>query len=75
HVRMVTPMFTENKRKDAKRVNIFRKSLMLKGGQPYLTWFHQPRKPAPDPDWFDQCPAWKAPEVPLGDGRILVLES
>jgi len=29
----------------------------------------------PDPDGFDQSPAGKAPEVPLDDGRILVLES
>jgi len=25
-------------------------------------------------DWFDQSPAWKPLEVPLADGRILVLE-
>ena len=28
----------------------------------------------PDPDWFDQTPKWKAPEIHLEDGRILVLE-
>jgi hypothetical protein len=28
----------------------------------------------PDPDWFDQTQAWKAPEIYLDDGRILVLE-
>ncbi|MEI6178695.1 MAG: hypothetical protein WCS43_17520 [Verrucomicrobiota bacterium] len=25
-------------------------------------------------DWFDQQVAWKPPEIPLDDGRILVLE-
>ena len=33
--------------------------------------------PDDDPDdtaWFDQSPAWKAPEVRLDDDRILVLE-
>jgi len=25
-------------------------------------------------NWFDQRPTWKAPEVPLDDGCILVLE-
>ena len=28
----------------------------------------------PGTNWFDQRPTWKAPEFPLGDGRILVLE-
>jgi len=43
--------------------------------EPDLTWFNQPRKPSePDPDRFDQTSRWKAPEVPLDDGRILVLE-
>ena len=43
--------------------------------EPDLTWFNQPRKPLEhDPDWSDQSPQWKAPEVPLDDGRILVLE-
>jgi hypothetical protein len=33
------------------------------------------RKPSePNPDWFDQSPAWKAPKVPLDDGHILVLK-
>jgi len=27
-----------------------------------------------DPDWFDQTSTWKGPEVPLCDGRILVLK-
>jgi hypothetical protein len=43
--------------------------------EPDLSWFNQPRKPSePDPDRFDQTSTWKAPEVPLDDGRILVLE-
>jgi hypothetical protein len=38
--------------------------------------FNRPRNPSePDPDWFDQSQAWKAPEIHLDDGRILVLES
>jgi hypothetical protein len=42
---------------------------------PGLTLFNQPRKQLqPDPDWFDQSPAWPAPEVRLDDERILVLE-
>ncbi len=41
---------------------------------PDLDWFNRPRKPPePDPD-FDQRLAWRPPEIPLGDGRILVLE-
>ena len=44
-------------------------------GEPDLSWFNQPRKPSElDPEWFDQTSTWKAPEVPLNDGRILVLE-
>ena len=43
--------------------------------EPDLTWFNQPWKPSePDPDRFDQTSTRKAPEVPLDDGRILVLE-
>ncbi len=43
--------------------------------EPDLDWFNRPRNPhEPDPDWFDQTQAWKAPEIPLDDGRILVLE-
>lgn len=30
--------------------------------------------PEPDSDWFDQSPTGKVPEVPLSDGRILVLK-
>ena len=44
--------------------------------EPDLTWFNQPRKPEdPEPDDFDQSPAWMPEEIPLGDGRTLVLES
>ena len=28
----------------------------------------------PAANWLDQSPAWQAPEIPLDDGRILVLE-
>jgi len=58
--------------------------------EPDLDWFNRPRNPqgewasrpheyeshdgAPDPDWFDQTPKWKAPEIHLEEGRILVLE-
>ncbi len=43
--------------------------------EPDLDWFNRPRNPnEADPDWFDQSPAWKAPEIHLEDGRILVLE-
>ena len=30
--------------------------------------------PEPDSDWFDRSPTGKVPEVPLSDGRILVLK-
>jgi hypothetical protein len=43
--------------------------------EPALDWFHRPRNPnEPDPDWFDQSPAWKPEEIHLDDGRTLVLE-
>jgi hypothetical protein len=43
--------------------------------EPDLNWFNRPRNPSnPDPDGIDQSPAWKAPEIHLDDGRILVLE-
>jgi hypothetical protein len=43
--------------------------------EPDLVWFNRPRNPnEPDPDWFDQTQAWKASEIHLDDGRILVLE-
>ena len=30
--------------------------------------------PEEDPAWFDQSIPWQAPQVPLGDDRILVLD-
>ena len=40
-----------------------------------LDWFNRPRNPSnPDPDGYDQSPTWKAPEIQLDDGRILVFE-
>ena len=30
--------------------------------------------PGDDPGWFDQTTRWQAPEIPLDDDRILVLE-
>lgn len=43
--------------------------------QPDLNWFNQPRNPADsEPECFDQSPAWQPDEIPLGDGRVLVLE-
>ena len=42
---------------------------------PDLTWFNQPRHPSEsEPDPFDQSPTWQPEEIPLGDGRTLVLE-
>ena len=31
--------------------------------------------PDDEPDSFDQSPTWQPDESPLGDGRVLVLES
>ena len=42
--------------------------------KPDLNWFNQARK-SEDPDDYDQSPAWKPREIPLGDGRTLVLDS
>lgn len=43
--------------------------------EPDLNWFSRPRNPSdPDLEDFDQPPKWKAPEIHLDDGRILVLE-
>ena len=43
--------------------------------EPDLDWFNRPRNPSEsDPDCFDQSPAWQPEEIPLGDGRILVLD-
>ena len=44
--------------------------------EPDLNCFNRHRNPPnPDPDGIDQRPQWRAPEVKLDDGRILVLES
>ena len=38
--------------------------------------FKRPRNPSnPDPEGFDQSQAWKAQEIQLDDGRILILET
>ncbi|MGL4398285.1 MAG: hypothetical protein ACRCXD_00320 [Luteolibacter sp.] len=42
--------------------------------EPALDWFNRPRNPSnPDPDGFDQTPAWKPMAIQLDDGRTLVL--
>ena len=42
---------------------------------PDLTWFNQPRRPSESEcDPFDQSSTWQPKEIPLDDGRILVLE-
>ena len=42
---------------------------------PNLDWFNRPRNPSsPPPEDFDQRPAWQPEEIPLGDGRTLVLD-
>ncbi len=43
--------------------------------EPNLTWFNQERKPVgDDSSQYDQSPAWQPTEIPLGDGRTLVLD-
>jgi len=43
--------------------------------EPDLDWFNRPRNPSnPNLDRIDQSQTWKAPEPPLDDGRVLVLE-
>jgi hypothetical protein len=43
--------------------------------EPDLNWFNQERDPTgAGPECFDQSPNWKPQEIPLGDGRTLVLE-
>jgi hypothetical protein len=43
--------------------------------EPDLDWFNRPRNSfVPDPEWFDQTQAWKAEEIHLDDGCILVRE-
>ncbi|MCP5538289.1 MAG: transposase [Akkermansiaceae bacterium] len=44
---------------------------------PELDWFNRPRIPSAPPghrNAYDQRPRWKPEEVPLGDGRTLVLD-
>jgi hypothetical protein len=53
--------------------------------EPDLNWFNQARPPSDsEPDQFDQLvrrslgegvsPDWRPEEIPLGDGRTLILE-
>ena len=43
--------------------------------EPDLNWFNQERKPVGDDSrQYDQSPAWRPTEIPLGDGRTLVLD-
>jgi hypothetical protein len=43
--------------------------------EPDLDWLNRPRGPSgPDEDDVDQRPSWQPQEIPLGDGRTLVLE-
>jgi hypothetical protein len=42
---------------------------------PGLNWFNQERDPAgAEPEYYEQSPAWQPKEIPLGDGRTLVLD-
>jgi len=42
---------------------------------PDLNWFNQARDPTgAEPECFDQSPDWRPEEIPLGDGRTLILE-
>jgi hypothetical protein len=41
---------------------------------PDLNWFNQERDPTgAEPDCYDQSSTWQPKEIPLDDGRILVL--
>ena len=43
--------------------------------EPDLNWFNQEREPTgAESECFDQSPAWRPEEIPLGDGRTLVLD-
>jgi len=43
--------------------------------EPNLNWFNQERPTCDsEPDQFDQSPDWRPEEIPLGDGRTLILE-
>jgi len=49
---------------------------LIPDDEPDLNWFNQPQNPSEsEPDSFDQSPAWQPEEIPLGDGRTLVLDS
>jgi hypothetical protein len=42
---------------------------------PDLNWFNQERQPpGAEPESYDQSPTWQPKEIPLGDGRILLLD-
>ena len=42
---------------------------------PDLNWFNQERDPTgAEPECYDQSPVWQPKEIPLGDGRTLVLD-
>ena len=42
---------------------------------PDLNWFNQERQPTgAEPESYDQSATWQPKEIPLGDGRILVLD-
>ncbi|MEP4076590.1 hypothetical protein [Haloferula sp.] len=44
--------------------------------EPDLDWFNRPRAGSdPDGDDVDQRSSWQPQEIPLGDGRTLVLEN
>ena len=43
--------------------------------EPDLNWFNEERNTTgAEPEYFDQSPAWQPKEIPLGDGRTLILE-
>jgi hypothetical protein len=43
--------------------------------EPYLDWFNRALNPGnPDSAGIDQRDPWKAPEIHLEDGRILVFD-
>jgi hypothetical protein len=47
--------------------------LLIPDDEPDPDWFNRPRNPPnPDPDGYDQSPAWQATEVKLDDERIPV---
>ena len=47
----------------------------IRDDDPGLNWFNHERNPSGAvPECFDQCPAGQPKEVPLGDGRILIID-